>query len=82
MNPSAVMIERLQRKIAKKDLLQPIIEDDLTSHTATAASLDSASFDSENDSYVSFYVPKQNGELRSVADPSDIRLKEIYNLRI
>ena len=51
-------------KIVKNDLLQSIIEDDLTSHTSTTASLDSTSLDSKNDEYV---------------DPSDIPVEEIYN---
>ena len=46
-------------KIVKNDLLKSIIEDDLTSHTSTTASLDSMSLDSKNDKYVSYYIPKK-----------------------
>ena len=66
-------------KIVKDDLLQSIIEDDLISHTSTTASLNSTSLDSENDKYVSYYIPKRNGELRAIVDPSDIPVEEIYN---
>ena len=66
-------------KIVKNDLLQSIIEDDLTSHTSTTASLNSTSLDSENDKHASYYIPKRNGELRAIVDPSDIPVEEIYN---
>ena len=62
----------------KNDFLQPIIEDDLTSHTSTTASLDSTSLDSKNNKYVSYYIAKENGELRAIVDPSDIPVEEIY----
>ena len=43
------------------------------------ASLNSTSLDSENNRYVSYYIPKRNGELRAIVDPSDIPVKEMYN---
>ena len=51
-------------KIVKNDVLQSIIEDDLTSHTSTTASLDSTSLDTKKDEEI---------------DPSDIPVKEVYN---